>query len=247
MLSKRIIIFLAYCDGILFRTKKFEPDYRYTDNFISNKYADEIVIVDISKKYSVDSKKKFFDSINKIANNCFVPITVGGKIKTLEQIKKYQNCGADKILLGTLPYTDPSMTRKIISKYGSQFVTISIDVKKSNNSYEIFINNANEKINYTIEEYLKYVVKLNPGEILINSIDRDGSLLGFDIQLCKYIKNLTLIPVIASGGFGNWKHASEAFKEANLDGLCTSNIFHLTENSMFALKQFLKNEKINVR
>ena len=88
MLSKRIIIFLAYCDGILFRTKKFEPDYRYTDNFISNKYADEIVIVDISKKYSVDSEKKFFDSINKIANNCFVPITVGGKIKNSRTNKK---------------------------------------------------------------------------------------------------------------------------------------------------------------
>jgi len=124
---------------------------------------------------------------------------------------------------------------------------VSIDVKKDINSYSIYINNGKDKINFNLEQYIKYVLDLNPGEILINSIDRDGSLSGFDIDLCKYVKKLTSIPVLASGGFGSWKHATEIFNKTKLDGCCTSNIFHFTEKSLFSLKQFLKKEKINVR
>ena len=104
-----------------------------------------------------------------------------------------------------------------------------------------------EKVDFNLDDYTKINIKFNPGEILINSIDRDGSLLGFDIDLCKHIKSLSRVPVLASGGFGNWTHSIEALKSANLDGICTSNIFHFTEKSLYALKEFLKKEKINVR
>tara|TARA_Y100000817_G_C16835100_1_gene535373 strand:+ start:465 stop:1208 length:744 start_codon:yes stop_codon:yes gene_type:complete len=247
MLAKRIILFLTYMDGILFRTKKFNADYRYTDSFVSNTYADEIVIVNISKDTGKNQDLKFFEAITRITKNCFVPITVGGKIKNIEQIKNFQSCGADKILLGTLPYENSEMVNRIISKFGSQFVILSIDVKKNGKSYSVFVNNGKEKVDFNLDDYTKFILKFNPGEILINSIDRDGSLLGFDIDLCKHIKSLSRVPVLASGGFGNWTHSIEALKSANLDGICTSNIFHFTEKSLYALKEFLKKEKINVR
>ena len=246
MLAKRIILLLLYKDGVLYRTKKFIPDYRYTDNFVSNIYADEIVIIDISENHK-NKKKLFLNAVSKISNNCFVPITVGGKISNLEEINTLQSVGADKIVLSTLAYKDPNMVEKIISKFGSQFVTISIDVNHINNRYEIFVNNGKEKLDNDLDSYLKYLLDLSPGEILINSISRDGSLNGLDVELCKHIKGSTSIPIIAAGGFGNWNHAFEIFKKSDVDGVCTSNVFHFTEKSLYSLKEYLKKEKINVR
>ena len=178
MLAKRIILLLTYRDGVLYRTKKFRPDYRYTDNFVSNTHADEIVILNISEDLSESNEKKFLNAILRIAKNCFVPITVGGKITKFEQIKNYQNCGADKIILGTLAYKNSKMVGRIISKFGSQFVTLSIDVKKIDNQYNAFVNNGKEKVKTNFDNYIKYIHNLNPGEILINSIDIDRSLQG---------------------------------------------------------------------
>ena len=158
-----------------------------------------------------------------------------------------QSVGADKIVLSTLAYKDPNMVEKIISKFGSQFVTISIDINNTDDKYEIYVNNGKEKLNNDLDSYLKYLLDLSPGEILINSISRDGSLNGLDIELCKYVKDSTSIPIIAAGGFGNWSHALEIFKKSDVDGVCTSNIFHFTEKSLYSLKEYLKKEKINVR
>lgn len=247
MLAKRIIILLTYKDGVLFRTKQFNPDYRYTDNFVSNTYADEIVIINVSKDTSKENEKKFLNALERISKNCFVPITAGGKINTLNQIKDYQNCGADKILLGTLPYLDSNLFKEIVSKFGSQFITASIDIKKKDDLYEIYVNNGQTKIDKSLKQYINHLLKLSPGELLINSIDRDGSLNGFDLDLCKYVKKISTVPVLAAGGFGNWNHAVDVLKNTDLDGMCTSNIFHFTEKSLYGLKDFLKKENINVR
>ena len=247
MLAKRIIILLTYRDGVLFRTKNFKPDYRYTDNFVSNTYVDEIVIINVSTDTSKENEKKFLGALTRISKNCFVPITVGGKINNLEQIKQYQNLGADKILLGSLSIQNTTLFKKIVAKFGSQFIIASIDYKKKENFYEVYINNGKTKIDMSFEEYFKYLLNLNPGEILINSIDRDGSLNGFDLEICKNVKKISSVPIIAAGGFGNWTHATEALKFADLDGVCTSNIFHFTEKSPYGLKEFLKKENIKVR
>mgnify|MGYP001332124223 FL=1 len=247
MLTKRIIILLTYKDGVLFRTKNFKPDYRYTDNFVSNTYVDEIVIINVSTDTSKENEKKFLSALTKISKNCFVPITVGGKINNLEQIKQYQNLGADKILLGSLTIQNTNLFKKIVAKYGSQFVIASIDYKKKENFCEVYIENGKTKIEMSFEEYFKFLLNLNPGEILINSIDRDGSLNGFDLEICKNVKKISSVPIIAAGGFGNWTHATEALKIAGLDGICTSNIFHFTEKSLYGLKEFLKKENIKVR
>ena len=247
MLTKRIIVLLTYQNGVLFRTKKFLPDCRYTDNFISNTLVDEIILIDISRDKSKENRKLFYNSVKKIATNCFVPIAAGGMISTLEDITSLQSCGADKIVVNSLIYENKKIVEKIISRYGSQFVIGGIDVKKKNSNNCIFINNGKKLLNYNIKKYLEYLEQIKVGEILINSIDKDGSLTGYDIELCKFIKDNVSTPILVAGGCGNWKQVADVINLAKVDGICTSNIFHYTENSIYSLKKYLNNLSINVR
>ena len=136
MIAKRVIVVLTFFEGVLYRTKKFKPDYRYTDNFIDNKLVDEIVIIDVS-----DTKKNrvlFYNSVKKISKSCFVPITVGGHINDIDEISILQNCGADKILINSLIHKNKEMVKKITSKYGSQFVIGGIDFLLQDKIYKLF-------------------------------------------------------------------------------------------------------------
>ena len=136
MISKRIIAVLTFDNGILKRTQNFIADYTYTKNFINNSLFDEIVIIDISK--NKNNRKKFYEVVKKFAENCFVPITVGGKIKTLSEVRKFQEIGADKILLNSSFVTNQRLIKKIIKTYGNQFVVIGIDLKKKKKIYLLF-------------------------------------------------------------------------------------------------------------
>ena len=247
MLNKRIIISLAYFEGTLYRTKNFLPDYRYTDEFISNKYVDEIILLDISQDISKTKKKIFYDKIRSIAKNCFVPITVGGKISSFDQIKDLQANGADRIVVNSIIFNNPDLIKKIVNHYGSQFIIGSIDVKKNNDAYSCFINNGTKMIVQTVDEVLEIYENLKIGEILINSIDQDGALTGFDIDICKYVKKNVSKPIIAMGGCGNWPQVKKVIQEGGVDAIGTSNIFHFTEKSIYSLKSYLKKNLINVR
>ena len=131
MLAKRVITTLTFNQGVLFRTRYFEPDYRYTKSFIDTWSVDEIIILDISRKYNKEIKKKFKKLIASFSENSFVPLTVGGKIKTLKDVSDLMNVGADKVSLNTKAIEDPSFIKEVSSRYGSQAVVISIDVKKN--------------------------------------------------------------------------------------------------------------------
>ena len=140
MLAKRIIIVLTFSEGVLFRTKRFNADYRYTDNFIGNKLVDEIVIIDVSR--NLDHRDKFYEAIKKISKSCFVPITAGGLIRNIEEIEKLQSCGADKVLINSLIHINEDEVKKITEKYGSQFVIAGIDFLLENNNYSIYIESG---------------------------------------------------------------------------------------------------------
>ena len=130
MLAKRVITTLTFNQGVLFRTRYFEPDYRYTKSFIDTWSVDEIIILDISRKYNNEIKKKFINLVRKFSENSFVPLTIGGKIKTLKDVSDLMNSGADKVSINTKALQDPSFISEVSSRYGSQAVVISIDVKK---------------------------------------------------------------------------------------------------------------------
>jgi imidazole glycerol-phosphate synthase subunit HisF len=247
MLRKRLITVLTFNEGVLFRTKNFEPDYRYTHNFIDAWSVDEMIILNITRNNS-SKDDKFFDVISKFASNCFVPLTIGGGIRSLADVKNFLDAGADKVVLNTGALKNPDLISKVAKIYGKQCIVISIDVKKNaNGAYEVYdtFGTRNTKKNPVL--WAKEAESLGAGEIMLNSIDLDGSLLGYDLQLCQKVVKKLEIPLLICGGAGNWKHFAAALKEGNVSGFCTSNIYHFTETSIKSAKLFLKNKGFNIR
>ena len=245
MLKKRIIISLTFWDGVLFRTKNFNPDYRYTKNFIDLWSIDELLIIDISKK---KFSKTYINLINFFSTNCFVPISVGGGINSLKDADLYFQNGADKILLGPGTINNPKIAGDISMKYGKQSIIQSLDCKKSiNKTYSVYCESGKKNMEKSPILLGKKALSNGVGEILINSIDNDGSLLGYDLELIKEVSNKLNCPILALGGVGNWSHFLELFTETDISAACTQNIFHFTEQSIISAKKYLKNYKINIR
>tara|TARA_B100000575_G_C23143352_1_gene666226 strand:- start:5221 stop:5964 length:744 start_codon:yes stop_codon:yes gene_type:complete len=245
MLAKRIIAVLTFDKGILTRTKNFIQDYHYTKKFINNSLFDGIVLIDVSRNKK--QRSKFYDVVKNFSKNCFVPITVGGMIDNIEEIKVFQNLGVDKILINSVAVKNEKLLKKIISIFGSQFVVIGLDVKKKKNSYNFFYNNGKKKINSTVRNWINKVKKLKPGEILLQSIDQDGSLKGFDLKIIKKVRSQFKCPLLVCGGGGNWEHFVEAFKKGKVDAVCTNNIYHLTYKSVLSSKSFCIKKNIEIR
>lgn len=245
MLKKRILLTLTLNDGVLFRTKKFNPDYRYTKNFVDLWHLDELILLDITKKNKLN--KNFLENIKNFSKKFLVPITVGGGIKNLEDVEKVMEYGADKIIINTGLVQKPELINKISEKYGSQVLVASIDCKKINNEIKLMINNGKEDSFKDPIDWASYCIKNGVGELLINSVNNDGSLLGYDINLIKMFSSKFNVPILALGGAGNWQHIYDLFKLTNISGACTQNIYHFTNQSLQSLKSFLISKKIDVR
>ncbi len=245
MLKKRLIISLTFLDGVLFRTKKFKADYRYTKNFIDLWSIDELILIDISKeKFS----KKFYEIVRYFSTNCHVPISVGGGIKLPEHADEYFKLGADKIILGPYSFLENDLIKIISTKYGNQSIIQTVDCIKENNSYVLMKESGNKFFSKDIIKFCEKSIEKGVGEILINSIDNDGSLLGYDIDLVKFISEKIInCPLLALGGAGNWEHIYNLFQQTNISAACTQNIFHFTEESIISAKKFLKSNKIKIR
>jgi cyclase len=244
MLKKRLVLVLTFNDGVLFRTKKFIADYRYTKNFIDLWSADEIILLDISKKNRLS--QKFLEIVNFFSLNCFLPISVGGGIRSLEDAVNLFKQGADKIVLNSSTYKNPNLIRKISKVFGSQSIIHSIDCSKIKKKYEVIINNT-LKTNIDPVQWAKIAIQNGCGELLINSIDNDGSLLGYDLELVNLIVKKVNVPCLALGGAGNWDHILQLFKKTNISAACTQNIYHFTNESLKSVKEYLKKNKMLIR
>ncbi len=244
MLKKRLISVLTFNDGVLFRTKKFNPDYRYTLNFVNNSQIDEIVILDITRDKKL--KNSFFKIVEKFAKKCFVPISVGGGIKKLKDVKNLMNSGADKVVLNSGGFLNNNLIREISYSYGKQCLVLSVDVKKVNKNYFVHINNGRTNTKVQTMDWIKKAIKFGVGEIMLNTIENDGSLEGYNINLYKKVINSCNLPVILVGGAGNWGHFEEGLK-IGASGVCTQNIFHYTETSILNAKKYLIKKKFNIR
>tara|TARA_B100001964_G_C14240066_1_gene604509 strand:- start:229 stop:969 length:741 start_codon:yes stop_codon:yes gene_type:complete len=245
LLKKRLIIVLTFLDGVLFRTKKFIPDYRYTKNFVGLYSIDELIVIDISKK---KFSNNFLDTIDFFSNNCFVPITVGGGIKNLDHADTYFKNGADKIILGTGSIVEKNLIKIISGKYGSQSIIQSIDIKKNDNSkYKMSLDSGKNLSEINPLDAIDVALENGAGEILINNVDLDGSLLGYDIEIVKNLIKGKKCPFLALGGAGNWQHIINLFSETDISAACTQNIFHFTEESILSAKKSLREKRINIR
>ena len=261
MKKKRLIPLLLLKNGWLVQSKEFKR-YQNLGNpttavrRLSEWASDELVYLDISKEESYDirrddqnypNKHSFLEIIEDVSKVTFMPITVGGKIKKLSDIEKRLSLGADKVTINTEAVNNPEFIEEASKEFGSQCIVISIDVKIIDNKYIVMIEGGKKNTGLDPIEWSKKVESHGAGEILLNSIDRDGMNNGYDIQLIKSVSDNVDIPVIACGGVGEWEHFGEAFEKTKADAVAAANIFHYVDQSVFLAKKYLYDNNFNVR
>lgn len=242
MLAKRIITTLMLNNGVLFRSKNFIPDHRFTLNFIDMWSVDEIIILDITRNLSFDDQLKglFFKEILKISKNSYVPLTIGGGIRKIKDIEKLLNNGADKVIINTAALENPEIISLAAREFGSQCIVVSVDVETKDNKLNLMKNYGQIKSKFNLVEYIEMIQNYDAGEIFLQSVNMDGSLLGYDLNIIDKIQKYIKIPLIISCGAGNWSHVEQALKKDVVSAASLTNIFHFTEKSINNLKKNLK-------
>lgn len=207
--------------------------------------VDEVVVIDISRKLNFKDEKKeiFFNELKNISANAYVPLTAGGGIRTLGNIEKLLKSGADKVLLNTICFEDPKFIKKAAKEFGSQCIVICIDAKIEDDICYVMKDYGQKKSQYKLNEYIKIIEDNEAGEIFLQSVDRDGSLLGYDLKLLDSLEGINL-PLIVSSGAGNWDHVKKILEKDYISAASLTNIFHFTEKSIKNLKNYIKNSII---
>jgi cyclase len=248
MLRKRLVTVLMFNQGVLFRTKQFVPDYRYTTNFVDTWSVDEVVALDITRGGNASATRSAFrDVLSGLAERCFVPMAAGGGIRTVADVKKLLGSGADKVVINTGAIERPELLSEAAESLGSQCVVLSIDAKRTEDGYRVMSHSGAKATDWTPELWARKGADLGAGEILVTSIDRDGSLDGYDLELCRRVVDSVDVPVLICGGAGSWKHFVEGIKDGGASAVCTSNIFHFTETSLKNAKTYMAKASIAVR
>jgi cyclase len=251
MLKKRIIPCLDVKDGrvvkgINFVNLKDAGDPVEQAQIYDKGGADEICFLDITA--SSENRKILLDKVSETAKSCFVPLTVGGGVSSIDDIKNLLLAGADKVSINTAAVKNHNFIKESSIRFGSQCVVIAIDVKKvSNNKWEVFTHGGRNPTGLDIIKYAKIVENNGAGEILLTSMDRDGTKIGYDIELTKTISNLVSIPVIASGGVGNLDHLYDGFKLGLASAVLAASIFHYGNYTILEAKKYLSDKNIPVR
>jgi cyclase len=246
MLCQRVIPILTFCDGVLFRTKQFSPDYRYTLKFVDAWSADEIIVLDVSRP-GQGKRENFFEVVSNFARRCFVPLAAGGGVRSLDDVHRLLGIGADKVVVNTGALDDPSLVGEIARRYGSQCVVGVVDACKTQDGYEAMASFGSRSTGLSAEAWARRLEADGAGEILVQSIERDGSLMGYDLELVKSVGASVRVPVLAAGGAGKWDHFADALRIPGVSAACTSNIYHFTETSIASAKSFLADAGFRVR
>lgn len=249
MLAKRIIPCLDVKDGKVVKGTNF-INLRDAGSAVelAERYyqegADELVFLDITA--SIEKRKTLIQLVKDVSSVIRIPFTVGGGISEVKDISDLLNSGADKISLNTSAVKNPKLIYDAAKKFGSQAVVVAIDVKKISDNYKVFIKGGREQTDLDGYLWCKRAAELGAGEILLTSMDRDGTKSGYDIEFISNLVKLVNIPVIASGGAGNMNHFLEAFK-SGADACLAASLFHYQELKISELKKYLLNKGIQVR
>lgn len=250
MLKNRIIPCLDVKDGRVVKGVNFENLVDAGDPVTQAKFyyeqgADELCFLDITA--SNENRSAIFDTVKKVASVCFIPLTVGGGIRTLDDFHKLLLSGADKVSVNSAAIKNPDLITQASNKFGAQCVIVAIDAKKNAaGNYEIFTHGGRNPTGIDAIEWAKKVVALGAGELLVTSMDKDGTKSGYDLELIKKITAAVSVPVIASGGVGNLQHLADGIK-AGANAALAASIFHFKEYSVSQAKEFLSEQKIPVR
>jgi len=250
MLKNRIIPCLdvkngRVVKGINFVNLKDAGDPVEQAKIYSNSGADEICFLDITA--SNENRETILDVVKKTSENCFVPLTVGGGVKSLEDINKLLVSGADKVSINTSAVNNQNLIKESSKRFGSQCIVVAIDAKQKNGKWEIFTHGGRTQTGIDAINFAKTMEDSGAGELLITSMDRDGTLKGYDNDLISEIERNVNIPIIASGGVGNLKHLEEGITKGHANALLAASIFHYGKYSIMEVKSYLKSRQIPVR
>jgi len=207
--------------------------------------ADELTFLDITA--SSDNRGLLFDIIEKVANQIFIPLTVGGGVRNCDDIRNLLNVGADKVGINTSAILNPNFVSESSSRFGSQAIVVAIDAKKIDDHYEVFTHGGRNATGINAIEWAKKMADFGAGELLITSMDRDGTKKGFDNNLMKSISDAVDIPIIASGGAGSLRHLVDGIKEGEADAVLAASIFHYGEYSIKEAKKYMYEHGIEMR
>ena len=250
MLKNRIIPCLdvkngRVVKGINFVDLKDAGDPVEQAKIYSDGGADEICFLDITA--SNENRDTIYHVVEKTSKKCFVPLTVGGGVRSVEDINKLLNCGADKVSINTAAVQNSEVVLVSSKKFGSQCIVVAIDAKKNGNKWEVFTHGGRNNTKIDAIEFSKKMEDSGAGELLVTSMDRDGTQVGFDIDLTSKISSKVNIPVIASGGVGNLDHLVEGIKFGNASAVLAASIFHYGKYSVKQAKEYLDSKGIPVR
>lgn len=249
MLAKRIIPCLDVKEGrvvkgINFVNLKDAGDPVEQAIIYDSQLADELVFLDITASY--EKRSIMIDVVKRCAENIFMPLTVGGGIRSIDDIRNLLKAGADKVSINSAAVRNPDFLNEAVKVFGSQCIVVAIDAKKVNNDFWVFIDGGRKAAGKRVIDWLIEVQERGAGEILLTSMDKDGTKAGYDLELTKLVCDNSTIPVIASGGAGNMTHIKQVF-EIGADAALAASIFHFGEVSIIETKNYLLKNNINVR
>ena len=251
MLKNRIIPCLdvkngRVVKGINFVELKDAGDPVEQAKIYSDSGADEICFLDITA--SNENRETIYEVVKKTSKNCFVPLTVGGGVRSIEDINKLLNCGADKVSINTAAVQNHNLIKEAARRFGSQCIVVAIDAKKTDeNKWSVFTHGGREQTDIDAIEYAKISESNGAGEILLTSMDKDGTQSGYDIELTSKITKAINIPVIASGGVGNLDHLKDGIVKGGASAVLAASIFHFGIFSIKEAKEYLKSKNVSVR
>ena len=252
MLKKRLIFTLLYNNGKFVLSRNFRLQEVGDINWLQTHYnfssisraIDELIILDVSRNY-IDSEL-FLENVKQITKGCFVPITVGGHIHSLMQAKIFLDSGADKLLVNSNIFFQEELIFELASEYGQQCIVACLDFKKKLDNIEIFTSQGSMNQLGNAKNILEKTLKLPVGELILNSIDRDGTGQGLDFEILSLLPNLLDKPIIFSGGVGNPIHLLEGLRNKQIDAVATANLFNFVGDGLFNARSYLTQNGVNL-
>ena len=252
MLKKRIIPIQLLVNERLVKTVQFDS-FRDVGNPVasskvySNQDADELVFLNINRENR--TLQPLLSLIEKVSKVCFMPLALGGGIRKLADVEQLIRNGADKVVINSAAYDTPDLLREASAKFGSQAIMLSVDARlnKETKAYELYSDCGRKKENGSLADHIKRSLDHGAGEILINSIDRDGTMTGYDVELIHQVKALSTVPVIGCGGAGDFSHLKDAFLSTGADALACGSLFNFGDNNPIRAKAFLSNHGLHFK
>jgi len=252
MLKKRIIPMLLLSKGRMVKGVEFD-NFRDVGNPVSQAKiynsleTDELVFLDVDANRTGSDFDKMLAVIDAVSEECFMPLSVGGGIHSIEQVRALVKRGADKVVVTTAAIESPTLISDIAESFGRQCAVVGLDVRVQNGRYVLHSHCGQRPIDTPIEAFVQKMDALGAGEFIVNSIDRDGTQTGYDLNSVRLIKSLTKRPVVVAGGSGNFSHLVDAFKEADADGVGCGSIFHFGDNNPIRARAAMMNAGIPMK